>query len=218
MAPSVKRVGPTANDPGLGVRERRRLEVMRRVQARALDLFERRGFEEVTIEEIAAGSDVSPPTVYRHFGTKEGLVLWDEYDPMLFAAVADRLSSATVIESVRGGLVQALDRIYAKDSARILRRARLLAQYPALAAANVGQLLALRRGMASLFLEAAACRDALDADVTAAAIVATLEVAVDHWVAAGGKTPLRQFFDAALRRLSTFAASPGKRAARTRNK
>ena len=186
------------------------------MQVRALELFDERGFNDVTIEEIAAVSDVSPPTVYRHFGTKEGVVLWDEYDPMLLAAVAERLPTAAVIDAVRGGLVQALDRIYAQDAKSILRRAQLVGRHPSLAAANVGQLAALRRGLSDLLVTTGACRDALEADVTAAAIVGTLGVAVDHWVIAKGKLPLRRFFDAALRRLASFASSPGSGPSRRR--
>ena len=53
---------------------------MRTIQERALDLFDARGFDAVTIEEIAAAAEVSPSSVYRYFGTKEGLIVADEFD------------------------------------------------------------------------------------------------------------------------------------------
>src|SRR5688572_21914373 len=93
-------------------RARRRSQTMRRVQEAALDLFERRGFDEVRIEEIAAASEVSSATIYRHFGTKERIVLWDEYDPMLEAAIAERLPGAAPLPAVREALVASLDRVY----------------------------------------------------------------------------------------------------------
>ena len=43
-------------------------------------LFAEKGFETVTVEEIAAKADVSKPVVYEHFGGKEGL----------YAVVVDR--------------------------------------------------------------------------------------------------------------------------------
>jgi AcrR family transcriptional regulator len=52
------------------------------IQERALDLFDARGFHAVTIEEIAAAAEVSPSSVYRYFGTKEGLLVADEFDSM----------------------------------------------------------------------------------------------------------------------------------------
>ena len=36
-------------------------------------LFAAKGFESVSVEEIAAKADVSKPVVYEHFGGKEGL-------------------------------------------------------------------------------------------------------------------------------------------------
>ena len=64
----------------MDLRERKRVATMRRVQAVAMDLFEGRGFAEVTVEEIAAAAEVGPATVYRHFGTKEGIVRWDKLE------------------------------------------------------------------------------------------------------------------------------------------
>ena len=73
---------------------------MRHVQSVAIDLFERHGFGKVTIEQIARAADVSPSSIYRHFGTKEQLVLWDEYDPMLLdrfgELLAERIGRAHV--------------------------------------------------------------------------------------------------------------------------
>ena len=69
-------------------RTQRRLVAMRRIQLVALSLFERHGFERVTIEDIARAAKVGPATVYRNFTTKERIVLWDEYDPRLVQGVA----------------------------------------------------------------------------------------------------------------------------------
>jgi AcrR family transcriptional regulator len=65
-----------------GLRERWRLHARRTIQERALDLFDERGFDAVTIEQIAAAAEVSPSSVYRFFGTKEGLIVADEFDSM----------------------------------------------------------------------------------------------------------------------------------------
>src|SRR5664279_5481895 len=67
---------------GNGLRARWRINAMRTIQESALDLFDARGFDAVTIEEIAAAAEVSPSSVYRYFGTKEGLLVADEFDSM----------------------------------------------------------------------------------------------------------------------------------------
>lgn len=65
-----------------GLRERWRLKAMQTIQERALDLFDEKGFYTVTIEEIAAAAEVSPSSVYRYFGTKEGILVADGFDFM----------------------------------------------------------------------------------------------------------------------------------------
>lgn len=186
-------------------RTQRRIEAMRRAQAAALDLFEARGFAGVSIEEVAARAGVAPATVYRNFGTKERLVLWDEYDPLLFDAIRARLPGAGVSEAVLGALVATLAGLYAADGARILRRSRLTVREPALAAAAAAERAAMVTAMAAVLLDARACRDALAADVLAGALVATLEAAVREWVRAEGRQPLASVLRRAFRRLRALA-------------
>jgi AcrR family transcriptional regulator len=178
---------------------------MRRVQEAALELFDERGYDEVTIEQIAARADVGPATVYRNFGTKERIVLWDEYDPELFAAIEARLPGTAVRRAVLDAVAAELDRVYAADSKRILRRARLIRRHPALVAASAADLAAMRRALAALLLARRAAKHALEADVVAGAIVGTLEAAIEHWVQGRGKTPLRQVLRRAFDCLDALA-------------
>jgi len=53
---------------------------MRHIQNVALEMFDERGFANVTVEDVAAAAEVSPSSVYRYFHTKYGLILHDEYD------------------------------------------------------------------------------------------------------------------------------------------
>ncbi|QFG23381.1 TetR/AcrR family transcriptional regulator [Actinomadura sp. WMMB 499] len=89
-----------------GLREQWRRNAMRTIQERALDLFDERGFDAVTIEEIAAAAEVSPSSVYRYFGTKEGLLVADEFDTMNSEAIAEIMDPADPV----GSLLQAVVR------------------------------------------------------------------------------------------------------------
>jgi AcrR family transcriptional regulator len=80
--------------PALGLRERKRMAAMRRIQHVAVEQFEQHGFANVTVEHIAAHAEVSPSSVYRYFGTKEGLVLRDEFDDQLLDAAARLFASS----------------------------------------------------------------------------------------------------------------------------
>lgn len=191
-------------------REQRRIRGMRRVQDAALDLFEARGYDSVTIEEVAAAAGVGPATVYRNFGTKERVVLWDEYDPLLLEALATRLGDGPLLGAVEGALVEALDGFYAEDGDRILRRTRLVAAHASLEAASAADRTSLRRALSGFFVAKRACRSTLEADVVAGAVVATLEAAVEHWVRAGGRPSLKQFLTRAFGRLTACAQASAR--------
>jgi AcrR family transcriptional regulator len=186
---------------------------MRHVQLRALELFERNGFDSVTVDDVANAALVSAPTIYRHFLTKEGLVLWDEYDPLLLQSLAEHLRSLTLGDAIREAIVRPLDRVYATEASRILRRVSLVEGNTGLRAAVAASLRGLRSEMARVFVESGACRDLLEADVIAGATTTALEVATEHWARAGGNRPLRRLVERSLRLLRRFAETTGTRQA-----
>lgn len=205
------RVAITSPLPAGGLRQLKKLETMRQVQLTALRLFEAHGFDAVTIEEVAEAARVSTPTIYRHFGTKEGLVLWDEYDPVLLRSLAERLRVDSLAGAIRHAIVGPLDRVYAAEASRILRRVRLVEKHAGLRAAAASSLRGLRLELSRTLAESGVCRDRLEADVIAGATAAALEIAVEHWADAGGKWPLRRFIERSLRLLRRFAGTTGPR-------
>ncbi|MEU5976162.1 TetR/AcrR family transcriptional regulator [Streptomyces sp. NPDC047315] len=58
-----------------GLRERKKRRTRQHISDTATGLFMERGFEDVTIAEIAEAADVSVNTVYNYFATKEDLFL-----------------------------------------------------------------------------------------------------------------------------------------------
>lgn len=183
-------------------RASRRLAAMRRVQDEAIGLFEREGFGAVTMEDVARAAGVGVASVYRYFGTKEGLVLWDEYDPGLLEAVSAELAAHAPVAAVRRALGAQVGAVYTRDKARILRRADLIAATPALTAAARLGTHGLRAGFAGVLAPHVA--DRLRREVIAAAVVSTLEVAVEEWRRARGRMSLARVLErafAALERL-----------------
>jgi len=67
------------------LREQRRQAAITEIANVALRLFLENGFDETSVEEIAAAAGCSPRTFYRYFGTKEDVVLHD------IPAMIDRL-------------------------------------------------------------------------------------------------------------------------------
>lgn len=70
---------PSAN---ISLRDRRRAELLSRIQQTAHQLFAERGFEAVTTEDIASAAGISISTYFRYAPTKEGLLV----DPVREAA------------------------------------------------------------------------------------------------------------------------------------
>ncbi|WP_063730826.1 TetR/AcrR family transcriptional regulator [Streptomyces sp. RTd22] len=58
-----------------GLRERKKRETRQRINRVAIELFVERGFDRVTIAEVAAAAEVSVNTLYNYFEAKEDLVL-----------------------------------------------------------------------------------------------------------------------------------------------
>ena len=58
-----------------GLRERQKAERRQAISKAAIELFERQGFQNTTIEQIASQAGVSPPTVFKYFGNKHEIIL-----------------------------------------------------------------------------------------------------------------------------------------------
>jgi AcrR family transcriptional regulator len=79
-----------ARQPGL--RERKKQQTREHIAETARRLFGERGFERVTIAEIAGAADVSVQTVFNYFPTKEDLVYWrlGSFEDELLATIRNR--------------------------------------------------------------------------------------------------------------------------------
>ena len=83
---------------GAGIRERRRQQTRARIVDAAAELFAERGFDAVSVVEIAQRAGVVEKTVFNHFPVKEGLVF--EADPPMRAALIDAVRHRPAGESV----------------------------------------------------------------------------------------------------------------------
>lgn len=58
-----------------GLRERKKQLTYQAVSDAAIAMFLERGFDKVSVAEVAAAADISKPTLFRYFPAKEDLVL-----------------------------------------------------------------------------------------------------------------------------------------------
>jgi AcrR family transcriptional regulator len=82
-------------------------QTRRTLQRCALELFTERGFDRTTVEDIARAAGVSHMTFFRHFPTKESVLLDDPYDPVIAEAVTAQPRHLPPLERVRRGFLTA---------------------------------------------------------------------------------------------------------------
>lgn len=95
---------PSPETPGR--RERKKAATRLALSEAAMRLFTARGFDDVTVREIADAADVSTTTLMKHFPTKEALVFDrdDEIERALIAAVAERPPSSSALDALHAFL------------------------------------------------------------------------------------------------------------------
>jgi AcrR family transcriptional regulator len=130
---SARRRGRAERGPGR--RELRRQETRARIVDAAADLFAERGFDAVSVMEIAKRAGVVEKTVFNHFPVKEGLVF--DADPPMRAALLDAVRRRPAGESVSAAagsfVVSAMSMLGAPEAAdgvarmaRVIRGSRVL--------------------------------------------------------------------------------------------
>ena len=170
---------------------------MRHVQEVALDLFDEHGFDAVTIEQVAAAAEVSPSSVYRYFGTKEGLVLHNPNEGAIVDAQS-QVDGLPLLEALRRTVGAFLDERPDRDERADRRRVKYLMEVPAVQAAVAQQIFGDPPALA--YVAERIGRDVSDFEVQVAwgALYGALLRALRHWHATGYSEPLRDVIDRTL--------------------
>ena len=123
---SVGRVADVTTTTGL--RERKKEATTERLREVALALVAERGFDAVSIDDIAAAADVSKTTFYRYFETKEDVLLGKSSDNLeiLRASLEECPAEVPAVEAARHAFHR-LAETYQADRAQKLLVERLTA-------------------------------------------------------------------------------------------
>ena len=115
----------------MGLRESKKLRTRQEIADRAMQFFAQRGFDHVTVAEVAAAAGVSEKTVYNYFPTKEDL-FFDEVparEAALVAAIRERREGESILAALRGLQVSECPRMCSPGFAtfaRIIEESRAL--------------------------------------------------------------------------------------------
>ncbi|MDQ6726333.1 MAG: TetR family transcriptional regulator [Actinomycetota bacterium] len=187
-----------------GLRERKKEKTRQALIRSALRQFGRRGFEGVTVEEIAGACDVSPRTFFRYFGSKED-VLFADADVQrahLMDVLASLPPELPPLRALQAAVLEVAGDYEDQRDALLLRH-RIVAATPSLHGRVADRhhcwesevIAELRRsgrgaGMSELTLR-----------LSVAAATTALGVATDVWIEGKGEGDLRALLSEALDRL-----------------
>jgi AcrR family transcriptional regulator len=111
-----------------GLRERKKRAARETIAATARRLFAVRGYDNVTVAEIAAAADVSEKTVFNYFATKEDLAFAgrEEGIAQFVAAIAERPPNTSVLEVFRAMTHTVLEVLVAGGDQDLLAAAKII--------------------------------------------------------------------------------------------
>ncbi|WP_437312460.1 TetR/AcrR family transcriptional regulator [Sorangium sp. So ce385] len=93
----------------IGRRERKKAQTRKALADAAWRLFAERGYDQVTVADVAEAADVSVTTLFKHFESKEALVFDREstVEAGLVAAVRERGPGRSILDALRAHLARA---------------------------------------------------------------------------------------------------------------
>ena len=128
-------VGDTqdVSPPGLGLREIKKRRTRQALIEAAMRLYQEKGFDGVTVAEIARGADVATRTFFGYFETKEDVFLGrgDDRLDRLVQAIRERDRRQPILAAIRPVLLQ--EREPLPSSARRMPELPELLRHPAFA-------------------------------------------------------------------------------------
>ncbi|MFI0975934.1 TetR/AcrR family transcriptional regulator [Streptomyces sp. NPDC021093] len=198
------------------LRAQRRSETQRMIQAHAVRLFTEHGYDATTVAGVAKAAGVSPMTVYRHFPTKEDLVLVDQNGPLVAERILASSATQPLVRRIGTALVDAATTLTGADAGGgpgadptankqfLLARLQLMISTPALRARHLDSHYALQQTIVDALGGNAADPNTPDPDAVfraqaaAGACLAAMNTALMRWAEDDGRSELPDLIAQAL--------------------
>jgi AcrR family transcriptional regulator len=180
-----------------GLRERKKLRLRQAIQREALRLFTELSYDNTTVEQITEAAETSTTTFYRYFPTKEDVVLADDFDPQIDAAIAARPAGEPILDTVRA-ITATIAQVVTQEKEQSVARLRLIDSVPALVARQAVD----ERARFDLFARILAERSQrplsdFQLRLATAALTAAQAEAARWWAERDGEPSLPELMDAA---------------------
>ncbi|HEY4332657.1 MAG TPA: TetR family transcriptional regulator [Ilumatobacteraceae bacterium] len=176
------------------LRDRHRVETRSLILEAALDLMEANGFEQTTVEDIAAAAGVSSRTFFRYFESKNAVLIEgpsDEEDhgkgDEMMAALVARPASETMSEALGAVLHDKLGQLFEAEDGCKLRQLRIILAEPVLRVMARDNFHEHRPMLAAAFAARLGVDpDALAPRVLSAAFTEAIWVILEKWAGTDG--------------------------------
>jgi AcrR family transcriptional regulator len=155
----------------LGLRQRKKQQTQQAIYEAARRLFTERGFDRVTVAEVARAANVSEVTVFNYFPTKEDLFYGGMhfFEEELLEAVRQRKPGESALRAFRRKLLDSVEGLRSKERFVAIRNAtEAFAASPSLAARERQIVDRYTRALAEILA------DGLEPDVEAVAVATAL--------------------------------------------
>ncbi|MGW5105603.1 acyl-CoA-like ligand-binding transcription factor [Nocardia sp. NPDC004123] len=162
---------PVKTAAGGGLRERKKERTRRAIRTEAFRLFREQGYNETTVEQIAAAADISPSTFFRYFPSKEQVALADDLDPIMIAAIEKQPKELSMLAAFKQATLDSFASLSPEEFAFEQQRVELLYSIPELRGAVarefersielIVEIIARRTGRAAVDFEVRAFAGAL---------------------------------------------------------
>jgi AcrR family transcriptional regulator len=162
-----------------GLRERKKLETRRDLMYAALALFSERGFDQVTVDEIAAAANVSTRTFFRYFDAKAHAVFG-----LRGVSLDAILESSDVLPTAIEWIREFADRV-AEAPDLYETQARLALEHPQVRLWRLQVILDYEDAMYESFRRETPSADPLAARLAAKLAAQLVVVVLEEWIATG---------------------------------
>lgn len=161
-----------------------------------MELFEERGYDATTAAAIAARAGVTEMTFFRHFPSKDAVLIEDPYDPVIADAIERQPAEMPPLAAAAAGVRDAWTSLPAPASSEVRDRLRVVSRTPSLRGALARNSVQTERAIADALV--ARGSDPGDARIAASATLGALNASLLDW-ADGEDADLGTAIDAALR-------------------
>ena len=178
-----------------------------RLARAALELYSERGYDQVTVAEIAQRAGLTERTFFRHYADKREVLSWGaaQLEEQLVRAVDEAPAGLPALDVVGAALESVAETFFGTDSALAARRQAVVNASPELLERELIKMAKMAVSIADALRRRGVAQPA--ASLAAEAGLAVFKVAYQRWADEASQQPFRQFIRDCLAELKAVTGA-----------